>query len=197
MRKPFGGPLAVAFCLIVFGLFVPRANATEVKFACTGSACQTGADVGTVSYDGTNFSSDGTGIAVFNTQGPYSIATQFTLTFNTSTGNVTVTDGTVANTLTGTIQSFTVSSGTQTTLTLHVNWSSLPGVVQSFLGTPTGLNSTAITLNVDIVTGTPTSNVNVSQVILGILPTPEPISLTLFGSGLIMIGGVLRRRSRK
>jgi hypothetical protein len=30
-----------------------------------------------------------------------------------------------------------------------------------------------------------------------VLPAPEPISVALFGSGLIMVGGILRRRSRK
>src|SRR5260221_11624280 len=93
MRKLFGGLVATASCLIVFGLCVPRAHETEVKFACTGSTCQTAPNTGSVSYDGTNFSSDGTGIAVFNTQGPYSPATQFNLAFNTGLGSASVTNG--------------------------------------------------------------------------------------------------------
>lgn len=195
MRKFFSRPLTIVLCVMFFYLFAPRANATEVKFACTGTACDTTPNTGSVSYDGTHFKSDLGGISVFNTQGPYSPLTRFTLAFDTGLGTASVIDG--GDTLSGTIQSVSVSSGTQTTVTLHVLWNTLPGVVQTFLGTPTGLDSTAITINTDIVTGVPQSNVLVSQVIIGIIPTPEPMSFALFGSGLIMVGGALKRRLKK
>lgn len=167
--------------------FAPSAHATEVDFFCSvtnGSFPCTGT-VATAA--GPQYSS--TGIDMFNTNGPYSSATVFTFTFDTSTGAIKLTDGT--NTLTGKINSFT--SGPSATLPgttdvlMKVSWTSLPAAVQSQLGTVQG---TGLVTSVDFQISNSTAQV----IHIIITPVPEPGSLTLFGSGLLAVGALVRRK---
>ena len=151
-----------------------------------------------MSYDGTNFTS--AGIPLSNSVGPDSVvSTTFSLMFDTGAKTISLTesgdDGSVLN---GTIISSIVPSfGATTEVTFHVRWDTLPGDFGSFLGTPTGLDDTQVTVTGDLSLGTLPTSGTVTGVTLDILPTPEPMSLALLGSGLIMIGGAIRRRMRE
>ncbi len=169
--------------------FAPSAQATEVDFFCSvtnGSFPCTGT---VVTAAGPQYSS--TGINIFNTNGPYSSATVFTLTFDTSSGGgqfIKLTDG--VNTLTGKINSFTSGAGNvpgTTNISMNVFWTSLPAAVQSQLGSVQGTGFfTAVDFQIN------NSTAQVTHII--IKATPEPGSLALFGSGLLAVGGLIRRK---
>jgi len=171
--------------LIAPGVFAQ----TNVDFFCSlggSSAC-----TGSVAQSGTNFSTSG--ITVFNDSGPFTASVPFTLAFNTTAGSISL-DGTGMDAgvnLIGKIISFASSNGGSSTgFSIVADWSTLPSAVQAQLGTSTGtdsgfviyLNKTGAAQSVDVLI---TPNVS---------PTPEPASMLLVGSGLLAIGGLLRRR---
>jgi len=154
---------------------------TNVDFFCNlapGSTC-----TGTVTHSGSNFSSSG--INVFNDSGPFSIAVPFTLAFNTATKSISL-DGTGVDAginLVGTIVSY---MGIGSSVGLTANFTSLPASVQAQLGTATG-SSTGFVIYI-------AKNGTAQSVDLLIAPTPEPTSMLLVGTGLLAIGGLLRKR---
>jgi len=84
------------------------------------------------------------------------------------------------------LSSFSSSGGSTTGVFLVANWPTLPASVQTQLGSMTGMDSAfAIYLT--------TSGVAQSVDVL-ITPTPEPASMLLVGTGLLAIGGFLRKR---
>jgi len=186
--------LVTAFVLLL--LSAPGVLAqTNVDFNCTPNPSPTGSGcTGTVVTAGLNFSSKG--ISVFNDSGPYLSSVPFMLVFNTATGMVSI-DGTGAyagQNLIGTIMSFSIAplGKTTTDYSLVVDWPTLPAAVQAQLGTLMGEDSAfVITLSggkagsVDVLI-TPTPS-----------PTPEPASMFLFGTGLLTIGAMIRRRSAR
>jgi len=94
-------------------------------------------------------------------------------------------DGTV---LQGTI--IAILSGSQLgggldMLTLSVSFASLPADFAAFLGAPSGVAANA---NIFIQGGTGLDTV------INIQSTPEPATLWLFGSGLLGLGGLVRRK---
>ncbi len=193
------GLLATWFLVVaVVGLlvFVPAASAGNVDFSCATSNC-----TGTVTNASNNFST--TGITLYNSGGPYLSTTPFTLVFNTNTASTTLFgsnvigsgNGTISitgggDTLLGTFTGFTYAPGSTTaTLTLAgVVWSTLPSLVQAALGTPTGIDNGTVTF---ILASGAAQSVDIL-----ITPTPEPGSLMLLGSGLLLGGGILRRKLR-
>jgi hypothetical protein len=166
---------------------------TNVDFFCTPTPSPTGC-TGTVVTAGSNFSS--TGISIFNDTGPYLSSVPFTLVFNTATGTVSI-DGTGAyagQNLIGTIMSFSIAplGKTTTDYSLVADWPTLPAAVQAQLGSLIGQDSAfVITLSggkagsVDVLITPPAA------------PTPEPASMFLFGTGLLTIGAMIRRRSAR
>jgi len=158
---------------------------TNVDFLCglgSGSVC-----TGTVVQSGSNFST--TGISVFNDSGPYSFAVPFTFAFDTATGLISISGTgiyTGENLIGSILSSFSSSGGSTTGVFLVANWPTLPASVQTQLGSMTGMDSAfAIYLT--------TSGVAQSVDVL-ITPTPEPASMLLVGTGLLAIGGFLRKR---
>lgn len=180
------GLFAAALGLLVMPLFAQSARADNVDFDCNASNC-----AGTVatSMSGDTYT-NGLGITVYNDQGPYSSTVPFNLAFDTTAGTISLTgtgslSGEVLN---GTINSMTgPASGTTTTdLSLFATWWGLPTAVQSFLGTPTGIDSAFVIYL--------SSTGAASSVDVFITPTPEPGTLLLFGTGMLLCAGLLRRR---
>jgi len=158
---------------------------TNVDFFCSlgGSTACTGG----VAQSATNFSTSG--ITVFNDSGPFMSSVPFTLAFNTATGLISI-DGTGMYTgmdLIGKIISFASSKGgSSTDFSLVADWPTLPAAVQKQLGTSTGRDSGFV---IYLTSASTAQSVDVL-----ITPTPEPASMLLVGSGLLAIGGLLRRR---
>jgi len=177
-------------CAAAMLLAVTAAWASDVDFDCSlnpADAC-----TGTITKSGSNYAS--TGINVYNDSGPYSSTVPFTLAFNTATGSISI-DGTgiyAGQNLLGNINSFSVINGLSTTdLSFTATWSTLPPLVQTFLGSKTGIDSGSVITSSVVKVGE--AGKAASGDIL-ITPTPEPASLALFGSGLLAIGGALRRK---
>lgn len=171
-------------------LIAPGAFAqTNVDFFCSlggSTAC-----TGSVAQAATNFSTSG--ITVFNDSGPFMSSVPFTLAFNTATGLISI-DGSGMYTgvnLIGKIISFASSFGGSTTdFSLVADWPTLPAAVQKQLGTSTGMDSGFVIY----LTGTGAAQSVDVLITPRISPTPEPASMLLVGSGLLAIGGLLRRR---
>ena len=187
MRKFFVRGLQLACCLAFVWIIgpTPNARANEVVLGCSGGfvlPCTGGG----ITNSGPNYSTS-SNIPLVETSGP-STSDVFSFTFDTSTGNATISN--ISQTLLGTILSFSVSGGGSTkVLTLNILWNSLPSAFVTFLGTPTGNDVTTANFNLKsgAVVG---SSVNID-------PTPEPATLALLGSGLVLMGGFLRRKRQE
>jgi hypothetical protein len=175
----------VSVLLIAPGVFAQ----TNVDFFCSlggSTAC-----TGSVAQAGTNFSTSG--ISVFNDSGPFTSSVPFTLAFNSATHSISI-EGSGIYTgmnLIGNIVAFASSfGGSSTDFSLVADWSTLPAAVQKQLGTSTGMDSGFV------IYLTSTRDAQSVDVLITprISPTPEPASMLLVGSGLLAIGGLLRRR---
>lgn len=179
------GLFAVALGLLVLPLAAQSARADNADFDCNPMNCS-----GTVATTAGDTYTTGAGITVFNNSGPYSSTVPFDLSFDTTAGTISLT-GTGSLTgqvLDGTINNLSGPASGQTTtdLSLFATWWGLPSAVQSFLGTPTGIDSAFI---IYLTNGGAASSVDVL-----ITPTPEPGTILLFGTGMLLCAGLLRRR---
>ncbi|HWG58728.1 MAG TPA: PEP-CTERM sorting domain-containing protein [Candidatus Acidoferrales bacterium] len=179
------GLFAVALGLLVMPLAAQSARADNVDFDCNVATCS-----GTVAAAAGDTYTTGAGITVFNNSGPYSSTVPFDLSFDTTAGTIalTGTGSLTGQVLQGTINTAVgpISGTTSSDLSLFATWWGLPSAVQSFLGTPTGIDSAFVIYLTD---GGAASSVDVL-----ITPTPEPGTLLLFGTGMLLCAGLLRRR---
>jgi len=180
-------------CAAAMLLVGTAAWADDIDFDC--SLGKSDPCTGTITKSGSNYST--TGINVYDDSGPYKDTVPFRLIFNTQTGSISI-DGTgiyKGQNLVGDITSWSVGNGQNSTdLSFVAVWPTLPPLVQAFLGSKTGLDS-GFVITSSVVTSRKAGKATSGDVLIE--PTPEPASLALFGSGLLAIGGALRRKLRR
>ena len=190
-------PLAAV--ALAFALFSPSAKAAPVSFNCVSAADCAGTVTATYSGASTLTSASTSGLTVTNSSGPADDVTlKFTLKFDTTTGTVSITEigGVDTSTIKGTIiapaTGTTASSGgiTVDTLSMSVNFGTLPADFQTFLGASTGVGGIT---NIKITTSGSSSGPAQSASVLIVGAAPEPASYLLMGTGLLLCAFFLRR----
>jgi len=188
MPKP-----AEAAYILDFG----RGNGTQGQYSCSGGVCQTtvGISLGTLS-----FSADGGATwSIYDTTGLGSAADgngAAVLTFNTSTNTFVLTGGVIGLTglggtgntlLSGSFDSFTSGSFFQA-----FGGDTKNATLLADLGAP----NLPYTFRLSLF-GSGSGTYNVTSADLENTPVPEPGSMVLFGSGLIGLAAMARRKMRK
>jgi hypothetical protein len=179
-------------CTATILLALAAASADTIDFTC--ALGKTEQCTGTVMLSGSKYTMSGTHL--FNDQGPYGIAVPFLLSLET--GGAIGIKGTgvqLGQNLEGHLTGFSVlNTPSSTDLTFDAELTALPLLAQEFLGTKTGDLIGSVLTSGKV---TPISPGKVESVDLLITATPEPISILLFGSGLLAIGVVLHRKLRR
>lgn len=195
--KGFARFLPVLASLFLLPFFAQGVLADTLDFGCTGVANCNGSITDVFSGGVLLSATDLNGITVVNGGGPADDqGLNFTFAFDTTLPSspfniILIEQGGDGSALLGSILSF---NGTQNVggsgfdiINLNVLWTNMSPDFATFLGAPSGLGPVFASIVID-------KNGAANSVDIGINPTPEPGSLLLLGSGLLGVGGFLRRR---
>jgi len=138
----------------------------------------------------TNFSAAGNSIEGLLSQ-------SFGSAVNTGKDGIQVIGASPDPTVGGSIQDFSLSRTRYPIRPVNVVWSSVPPPIQRWLHKFVIQDAIILEFGSESLGNGNPQLQNIVQARTDIFPTPEPVSFALLGSGLIIVGGVLRRRLRK
>jgi hypothetical protein len=180
--------------LFILPFFVQSVHANSVDFGCTGILNCNGSITDVFSGGVFVSATDLGGITLVNGSGPAGDQGQnFGFIFDTTLSGTNIAlfdDTTSLFDLEGTILTATgvqnIGNSGFDTISLTVLWNNIAPDFAAFLGAPNGVGP--------VFNFVLTLNGAADSVDVAINPTPEPSSLLLLGSGLLGVGGFLRRR---
>jgi len=180
-------------CAILLTLSLLLVRATEANLqSISNGDCESSAGSTRLDSASTHISNplaSGTSVEVLFSQ-------SYGSAVNTGKDSVQVIGASPVPTVAGSIQNFSLSGNGYPITSVNVVWSSVSPLIQSWLRKLAGQDSIIVEFSsASARNGNPQFQ-NIVQGRADIFPTPEPVSFALLGSGLIIVGGVLRRRLR-
>jgi len=173
------------------------ARADNIEFACTGKNKCTGNLMETIKLNQLT-AVNAQSVIVNDQNGPSKPDVDFTFDFNTQAETMSLL-GTVGQNsvqLDGTLNNFISDVRLQADDgNLDVAWNVVPGQIEKQLGLKPSQN--AANNDVSVIFEYGGGKAESVNLVIAPVPDPEPSSLLLLGSGLVVLGGVSRKRQRR